>query len=79
MGEVDEDAEAVHLDDEFHPELRESVAARRGGGAVLVELARVRPSRKSALIFLDVIGCMIMFCSAFNQPFTAAGHRKGGT
>ena len=70
MREVDEDAEAVHLDDEFHPEFRESVASRRRGGAVLIELARVRPSRKSALICLNVIGCTIMFCSEFNQPFT---------
>ena len=44
--EVDEDAEAVHFDDEFHPEFRESVAAWRRRGAALVELARVRPSKK---------------------------------
>ena len=54
MGEVDEDAEAVHLADELRPERREAVAARRRRRTVLVELTRVRPSVEGCVIFTNL-------------------------
>ena len=56
MGEVDKDAEAVHLADELRPERREAVAARRRRRTVLVELTRVGPSVDGCVILQTYFG-----------------------